>query len=180
VIRLWHSVSAWGNDRILAANWDYVDVYELVAPAEATQADITASSQRLRFSPTGGTQLVQLVNDGCVPLEIDQITSTGASFEVTPTSGTIPPGEFVDLSVTYAGGAPGSALILVESNDPDEGTLPIQVFGATEHLDPGESAVDFVVESWTYDHEADEFIMGIFDLAAHAGRVVYLHVFAPG
>jgi hypothetical protein len=175
--RLWHGVSAWGNNRVLAANWAGMDVYELVDPSSDDQADVTASTQRIRFSPEGGSEVVRVSNDGSGPLEMTNIYSTEVTFDVQPGSGTLQPGESLDLAITYAGGVPGTALIKIDSNDPDENPLPIQVFGETEHLDPGEPAIPFTLDAWTYDHDTQEFAQSLFDLAAQAGRVVYFHVY---
>ena len=95
-----------------------------------------------------------------------------------PGSGTIPAGQFLDLTIDYAGGQPGAALVMIESNDPDEDPLPIQVFGETTFLDSGEPAVPFTLESWTLDHETGQFSYETFDLASHAGKVVHFHVFS--
>ncbi|MHC4063936.1 MAG: LVIVD repeat-containing protein [Planctomycetota bacterium] len=175
--RLWHGVSAWGENRILAADWDSMDVYELVDPSSDDQADVTASTQRLRFAPAGGTKVVRINNDGSGTLNMTSISSTEPTFGVQPGSGTLLPGEFLDLTITYAGGDPGEALVLIDSNDADESPLPIQVFGETIHLDPGEPAVPFTLEAWTYDHSTQEFQHSPFELAAHAGRIVYFHVY---
>ncbi|MCP3902298.1 MAG: hypothetical protein GY715_01570, partial [Planctomycetes bacterium] len=63
-IRLWLGIDAWGDDRIVVANWDSVDVCELVDPAIAGQPDITASSQRIRLPFDGGGTTVRLANQG--------------------------------------------------------------------------------------------------------------------
>ena len=174
--RNWQSVAAWGTDRLVAANWDSVDVYELVHPASDWQADVTASQQRLHFPPAGGSQTVQIRNDGSGLLEIFDI-HTEPMFSVTPSSGALQPGESLELTIDYAGGHPGSGLVLIESNDPDESPLPIQVFGETDFLDPGEPVPPFALESWTYDHETDELGHHLFDLEAHRGKFVFLHIF---
>ncbi|MCP4246399.1 MAG: hypothetical protein GY778_05050 [bacterium] len=157
--RLWHGVSAWGENRILTADWASMDVYELVDPSFDDQADVTASTQRLRFAPTGGTQVVRVANDGSGTLNMTNIYSTEPTFSVQPGSGTLLPGEFLDLTVTYAGGPPGEAMVLIDSNDADENPLPIQVFGETMHLDPGEPAVPFTLEASTAQEIALEFIL---------------------
>jgi hypothetical protein len=177
-LRLWHGVSAWGNGRVLAANWDAVDVYQLADPATFTQADVTATVQRVRFEPAGGSTTVRLSNDGATPLNIANIGVNAATFTVQPTQGLVHPGESLDLHITYAGGQPGSAVVRVQSNDPDENPLPIQVFGDTTYLDPGEPAVPFVLESWTYDHPTQQFAYHPFDLAAQTGKVIYLQIYA--
>jgi hypothetical protein len=88
------------------------------------------------------------------------------------------PGEFVDLSIGYLGNLPSSAQVLIESNDPDEDPLPIQVFGETQYLDPGEPATPFTLESWTIDHETRLYSYGTFDLQSHAGKVIFFQVFS--
>ena len=58
--------------------------------------------------------------------------------------------------------------------------MPIEVFGATAYLDPGEPAVPFTLQSWTFDHDDEVFLYDEFDLAAHRGRIVFFHVFGLG
>ena len=177
-LRLWHGVGAWGSDRLLVSDWDTLDVYELVDPATEGQPDITPSTQRIRFAFDGGTKVARLTNDGSGPLTISSIYGSHPAFSVQPTSAVVQPGDSVDLSIEYSGTGPASDLILIESNDPDESPLPIQVYGETTYLDPGEPAIPFTLEAWTMDHETKRFTYGTFDLQAHAGRIVYFHVFA--
>jgi hypothetical protein len=174
--RTWHGVAAWGSERLVAADWDSVDVYELVDPLTGRQADVTASSQRRHFPPTGGSVTIELRNDGAKLLEMDRI-STQPMFSVSPASGALFPGESMELTIDYAGGRPGSALVLIESNDADEAPLPIQVFGDTEFVDPGEPAPAFSLESWTYDPARDEFASRSFALSAHRRKFIFLHIF---
>ena len=63
----------------------------------------------------------------------------------------------LDVVVDYAGGLPGSAMIMIDSNDSDESPMPISAYGETEFLDPGEAAIPFTAESWVYDHDAKGF-----------------------
>ncbi len=177
-LRLWHGVGAWGSDRLLVSDWDTLDVYELVDPATETQPDITPSTQRIRFAFDGGATVARMTNDGSGPLTISSIYSSHTAISVQPNSAVLQPGQFVDLSIEYSGTEPASGLILVESDDPDEDPLPIQVYGETPYLDPGEPAIPFTLETWTMDHETKRFTYGTFDLQAHAGRIVYFHVFA--
>lgn len=176
-LRRWHGVSAWGDTRVLAADWTTMDAYELVDPATDTQPDVTASLQRFRFAPTGGTGLVRLTNDGSGPLTITSIQSSKVTFTTEPNAAELAPGESVAVTVTYAGGTPGDALIHVQSNDPDEPNLPIQAFGQTSYLDPTEPALPFTLEAWTYDHATKQYTYETFDLAAQAGKVVYLEIY---
>jgi hypothetical protein len=176
-MRFWYGVSGWGSNRVLATSWDTMDVYELVDPNSDDQADITASTQRVRFAPSGGNAVVRITNDGSGVLHATNIRTTAPTFTVYPHTATLQPGESLDLTIEYAGGLPGEGLVLIDSNDPDEDPCPIQIFGQTNHLDPGEPAVPFTLEAWTFDHEAREFLYDTFDLEAHAGQVVYFRVF---
>jgi hypothetical protein len=175
-LRIWHGVSTWAGDRVLAANWDYLDVYRLVESG-GSEPDLTVSKPRLRFAPAGGSETLQLYNEGCGTLEITDIVSTEPTFSAQPTSASLEPGEALDVTIDYAGGPPGTARLHVLSNDPDEDPLPIQVFGETDYLDPGEPAIPFTLPAWTYDHADESFVHGSFDLSAYAGRVVYFQVF---
>lgn len=177
-LRLWHGVSAWGDDHVLSAGWTTMDVFRLVDPATDDQPDVTLSRQRIRFAPAGGSTTVTMRNDGSGALQATSIYSSEATFTVQPGSAVLQPGESIELSIEYAGGLPGSALVKVDSNDPDENPLAIRVFGETSTLDPGEPAEPFTLPLWTYDHDAGEFTYGSFDLESHAGKIVYFHVYA--
>jgi hypothetical protein len=176
MLRVWHGASTSGTDRVLAADWDTMDAYRLVDPATDDQPDLTASTQRIRFSPAGGTAVVHLTNDGSGPLTITNISSNQATFTVAPQQGALLPGESLDVTITYSGGQPGSGLVRITSNDPDESPLPIQVYGGTNYPDPGEPAVPFTLESCTYDHETQTFTYGTFNLADYAGKVVFFDI----
>ena len=123
----------------------------------------------LNHTPSGAGQVS--------PTVASSVTSTESTFVVSPTSGTLPPGGSLELTVEYLGGQPGAAKLHVISNDPDESPLPLQLFGETDFLDPGEAAVPFTLESWTYDHDTGTFAHGTYDLTAYAGKVVYFQVF---
>ncbi|MCG3137124.1 MAG: hypothetical protein HJJLKODD_00967 [Phycisphaerae bacterium] len=176
-LRLWHGVADWQGTHLIAANWDAVDVYQLVAADEVVQADITASVQRLRFNISGGDKTVKLVNEGTAPLLISDITGNGVSFSVQPTSGTIEPGGLLELQIHYTGGAPGEGLFKIYSNDADEAILPVKVFGQTSYLDPGESAADFTLPRWIYNHTTQSWSYDTFQLSEQAGKVVYFQVY---
>ncbi|MHC5114407.1 MAG: hypothetical protein ACYTGP_08280 [Planctomycetota bacterium] len=175
--RLWLGVAGWGDDHVVVANWDTVDLYRLDPLATGTQPDILSSTQRVRFEPSGGSTTVEVANAGAGTLSITNVTVDIGTVHVSPPTAVLPPGATLDLSITYDGGLPGSALVLLHSNDPDEPTYPIEVFGDTPYLDPGEPAIPFTLESWTYDREHDEFIADTFTLADHAGKIVYFHIY---
>jgi hypothetical protein len=176
-MRVWSGISIQGVRRILVADWDTMDVYDVADPTTPLQADVTASSQRLRFAPAGGSSKVQLVNQGTGPLVVTNVHSTGPGFSATPTNGLLQPGETLDLTITYDGSDDGEEVVLVDCNDPDENPLPIQVFGRTATLDPTERAAVFDLDSWTFDHTTRQFKSEWFDLAAKAGQVAVIQTF---
>jgi hypothetical protein len=176
-LRLWHGVSSWGDDRFLVANWDTMDIYEVVDPQVDDQADITASTQRIRFAPAGGTTVVKLTSAGAAPLLIDSITTTEPTFTVSASSAVLQPGESLDLVITYAGGQPGGGLVWLLSNDPDEAALPIQVWGETAYIDPTEPAASFVLPVWEYDQDVKTFVHDTFDLDLIDDQVLFFQAF---
>ena len=95
-----------------------------------------------------------------------------------PGAALLQPGDTMTVTVDYAGGLLGDGLLHVYSDDPDENPLPIQVFGETVFLDPGEPAIPFTLEAWTLDHATERFLYTTFDLDSYAGKVVYFHVFS--
>lgn len=176
-MRVWHGVAGWGADRFLVADWDSMDAYAVVDPALDDQPDITASTQRLRFAPGGGSAVVTLSNDGAGVLHIASIQPSKTSVTVSAASATLQPGESLDLTVTYKGGQPGLSKVWIGSDDPDESPLPIQVLGATPQLDPGEPALPFALPEWTWDPPTQSFLQDTFDLEHVDGQVVFFQTF---
>ena len=92
--------------------------------------------------------------------------------------GSLQPGESVALTVSYAGGA-GTVLgqLRVFSDDPDEELLPVQLFGRTDHLDPGETAPDFTLPRLVRDPEGEGYLEDSFRLADQLGKIVWFQVY---
>jgi hypothetical protein len=179
ILRICSDVGTAPGNRLLCANWNYMDVYELKPAGESTQPDITPSVQRIRFAPEGGSKTVSLRNDGAGPLNITGVNASPNSFSVDYSGGTLMPGESVEFDISYNGSpSQGTGLVSFASNDPDESPLPIQVFGNTQHLDPGEPAVDFTLPLLTRNHETGEFTEEPFMLSDHVGKVVWFQVYA--
>ncbi len=177
-LRICSGVNSASNSRLLCSDWNYLDVYRLTEESSGTEADITSSHQRIRFAPEGGMQQVTLTNDGSFPVVIDGISSTNHAFDCTDMDGAINPGESSTINISYDGsGEEASGIILISSNDPDENPLPIQVFGRTSYLDPGEMAIDFTLPVLTYDHDAGEFHEESFTLSDQRGKVVWFQTF---
>jgi len=177
-LRLWHGIDGWGANRFLVADWDTVDLYDVVNPQLDSQPDIMLSTQRIRFAPAGGSAVVQMSNAGAGVLQIASITASVPSFGLSASAATLQPGQSLPLTITYAGGQPGSGTVLFQSNDPDEALLPVQVFGETNWLDPGDPAIPFMLPAWTFDHATKAFLHDTFDLDAVNGQVVFFQAFA--
>ncbi|MHC5112047.1 MAG: hypothetical protein ACYTHJ_19460 [Planctomycetota bacterium] len=178
--RLWLNcgIADGGGNRLLVASWDYMDVYEVKPASMSTQPDIIASTQRIRFHPEGGAETVTLTNNGQGDLQIGFITSILPSFTVDYVPGTLGPGQSMSVDITYDGTpTPGNSVIHIASNDPDENPFPIQVFGDTMYLDPGEPAVDFSLPMLTLDPETDAFVEETFALSQYAGKIVFFSIY---
>jgi len=177
-LRLASGIGSAPGGLVMLGNWNYMDVYRLVPFAEGTQPDITPSLQRIRFRPEGGTRTVSLRNDGAVPLAITDVASSRPSFSIDYDGGFLRPGESVSFEISYDGNPnQGSAVVTFASNDPDENPLPIQVFGNTSHLDPGEPAIDFTLPRITYDRQTGTFTEESFTLSDHRGKIVWFQVY---
>jgi hypothetical protein len=177
ILRLGSGIAPAPGNRLLVASWNYLDVYELVPRSQATQPDIDCTHQRIRFPPGGGTESVTVSNDGAGPLTVTGVTSTQGSFSVSWGGGTIQPGGSITFDVTYNGSpTAGSAVIRIASDDPDENPLPIQVFGTTTYLDPGEAATDFTLPILRQD-AGGAWIEDTFTLSAQGGKVVWFAVY---
>ncbi len=177
ILRICSAVGFSGSNSILAANWNFVDVYELKNADSSNQPDINCSHQRVRFPPGGGIQTVTVYNNGRGLLDISGVSSSQNSFVVDYSGGTLLPGEIADFDITYDGSSNGIGVIRIHSNDPDENPLPIQVFGRTQFLDPGEPAVDFSLPVLRKDPQSGEYIEEIFTLSEHSGKVIWFQVY---
>jgi hypothetical protein len=178
-LRLWYGVAAWGENRVVAAAWDSLDLYELVDPAADDQPDISVSTQRVRFLPDGGSAEIEIVNNGSGLLRLDRFTLLEPTFTLGRVRSRLHPGQSATLRIDYHGGQPGTGVLLITSNDPDESPLPVQLLGATVRLDPTEAVPPFTLESWRLNQDTGDFSYGTFDLVEYAGKVVFLQLFTP-
>jgi len=175
-LRFAEDVSAAGN-RLLVAAWNYLEVYELKPASQGTQPDINCDVQRVRFLPTGGICRATLANNGQGTLNITSVSVPDSTYSVDYTGGTLAPGQKVPIVITFHGGS-ASGTIQFASNDPDENPLPIQVFGATSFLDPGESAPDFTIPTLKRDPGTGNLVQGSFTLSQHRGKAIWFNVYA--
>lgn len=183
-LRLANDVGSWSGtpgDLCLVANWDFMDVYEVKTASSSTQPDLVCTAQRLRFPPAGGTRRVTVSNNGQGTLNISSVQVGSADFTVNYAGGTLLPGKSASFDITYKGGSTslGSSTVLLVSNDPDENPFPIQVFGNTTYLDPGEAAPNFTVETLKRDPQTGKVVKGTpFTLSQNLGKIIWFNVFA--
>lgn len=182
-LRICSAVDVTADGRVLCANWNYMDVYRLNARSESTQPDITVSADRVRLPAAGGETQVILSNTGGAPLVVNDIMMMGMGFNFDYYGGTIEPGESVTINVSYAGWAAGEAdpmgedILMIESNDPDENPVPVQVYGSTDFLDPGETPPDFTMPVFRQDPVSGTFTEETFSLSAERGKIVWFQIY---
>ena len=119
---------------------------------------------------------MKIFNTGRGDLIIVNVASSQNSFSVDYFGGTIAPDSSVNFNITYSGTGAGSAIIRIVSNDADENPLPIQVYGNTSDLDPGEPAVDFTLPILWKD-TSGAYIEESFTLSDHLGQVVWFQIY---
>lgn len=178
-LRLCEGVGAVSDNRILSADWNYLDVYQIKSLDESMQPDINCDVQRIRFAPDGETKTVTVTNNGGGDLTITNVTSSAPGFFQTSFTGTtLSPGQSVQFEIIYNGsGTNAAGVISLASNDPDENPLPIQVFGRTSYLDPGEEAADFTLPALSMNHETGQMEEKMFTLSQHRGQIVWFQVY---
>lgn len=175
-LRICCGVGAAENNRVLVADWNYTDIYELKPASQSTQADINGSQQRIRFPAAQTTQLVTLSNNGRGNLNISSV-SAPSGISVNYSGGTLAPGQSTSFGITYNGTSSVSGAVQFAANDPDENPLPVQVFAGTANLDPGEPAVDFTLPLQSRDPVTSQWTETSFTLSQQRGKVVFFNVY---
>lgn len=178
ILRINCGIGSTDDMRIMCGNWNYLDIYQLKPAGESSQPDINCTAQRLRFDPEGGTIPAKIYNNGQGDLTISNVSFSSSAFSTSLENVTIVPGDSLDFEINYDGSENGvSDIALIYSNDPDENPLPIQAFGKTEYLDPGEQAVDFTLPLYSRDQGTGEFSQQTFTLSEHKGKVVFFAIY---
>lgn len=177
-LRLSNAIGNADNNLLLCANWNSMDVYELVEYEAGTQPDINCLPQRVRFHPDGGSIPALLWNNGAANLEINGVNTAPSSFSTNLQPLTVVPGDTVEFQISYDGSAAqGSGMIRILSNDPDESPYPIQLFGDTGFLDPGDQATDFTLPLYSRDHQMGTYSWESVTLSQHLGKVIWFQVY---
>jgi PGF-pre-PGF domain-containing protein len=111
----------------------------LSGTAEEAVSDIAVDPAAVEFGEVtvGGaaTDSVAVSNEGDAPLDLTAVSVTGSdagAFAVTDSGdGTVAPGETTTIQLEFAPGSAGetSAVLEIESNDPDEGTVSVDLSG---------------------------------------------------
>ncbi len=112
-------------------------------------------------------------------MQITAVASSSPDYTVNYNGSTLQPGQSVALEITYKGGATsqGSGVITMQSNDPDENPLPIQVLGNTTYLNPGDPSVDFTLPTLVPDPNTGLPISGSpFNLMNKRGKAVWFSI----
>ena len=179
-LRICAAVDITPTYQVLCADWDFTDIYELVPAPEALHPDINCSEERLYFPPAGGCKTVTIHNGGSAPLQITAVENSSSAFTTNLTPCTLADGEKITVTVNYSGAidADGSDQIAIFSNDPDESPLPIQVYGRTDNLDPGETAYDFSLPFLTLDPATGFYSNVTRKLSDFRGKVVWFNIYA--
>ncbi|MDC7219968.1 MAG: redoxin domain-containing protein [Spirochaetales bacterium] len=171
-IRTSFGVGSLGDDRLLVSSWNSTDVFRLVPREESSVTDINLSSQRLRFPAEGGEMTLTVNNSGASDLLIDRVDLPFGDFSTDLAPCSLAPGESLTFSVRYRGGKEDqSRIMLISSNDPDESIIPIQLFGKTSTLDPGETVPDFTLPLLG-EPEGEQITLSDYN-----GKIIWVQVF---
>ncbi|MBK7701906.1 MAG: choice-of-anchor D domain-containing protein [bacterium] len=122
----------------VASNDPYAPAIAVPATLELLgEANLTVSPVALSFGTlypgTTATDTLTLVNEGCVPLAIDALTSDDDAFTISPAGPvTLAPRGSLAVAVVYAPAAVGThaATLTIASDDPDEPAFAVALAGA--------------------------------------------------
>jgi thiol-disulfide isomerase/thioredoxin len=178
LIRTAFGVGAANDSTLLVAGWNAVDCYQIKPLTESNVPDITCSTQRIRFPAAGGNEEHYLVNHGGATLVIDNVSTLTGDFSTTLTPQSLEPGDTLFFDISYTEGSENEGQVLfINSNDPDENPLPIQLFGKTSSLDAGEEVPDFTLLSFYTNPETGAYSEDEFTLSEQSGKIVWVQMF---
>jgi len=177
-LRLCGAIGTAGDSLVLCADWNCMDVYELMEFNTGSQPDISCDRQRIRFHPDGESVTATVWNNGAGDLHITAVNVNPPSFSSDFTPVTLQPGESLGFQISYNGSAQqDSGLVRIMSDDPDESPFPIQIFGETGYLNPGDQALDFTLPLYTRDHGTGTYSWEPFTLSEQLGKVIWFQAY---
>jgi hypothetical protein len=161
------------SDIVFSAEWVYFRTYQFES---ITGPDLDVSLHKADFVYTDSgvcrDTVIYLRNNGQTDLQVFGVISDNPDFSFSPSSAVIPPGDEVAGILTYCASSEDDRGILsVESDDPDEATVPVVVWGNIPWgIEAGELAPDFTLSSVNG--------YGDITLSDHRGKVVVVSFFA--
>ncbi|MDD3321998.1 MAG: T9SS type A sorting domain-containing protein [Paludibacter sp.] len=177
-IRNSFGIGAANDSTLLVACWNSVDCYRIKPLASSKIPDIICSTQRIRFPSTGGNETHYITNNGGVNLNISSLSTLTSAYTTTLKAQSIAPSDTIYFDVTYKASAESTGETLyIYSDDPDENPLPIQLFGNTSSLDPGETVTDFTLPTFYTDPLTGVYCKDSFSLSQQKGKVVWIQIF---
>jgi len=147
------------NDTSLSYDYDELNrLARVVNGVGASAADVALLPNALDFGRVqygdSSTMTLTVFNQGTAALTVNNISSDNPAFGVDFTAAVvIPLGESTDFAVTFTPPGRGaySGLLTVQSDDPDEGTLTVNLDGEGKNIVTGLTAVsgdNGIVLSW--------------------------------
>ena len=148
--------------------------YEIVGAAAATMPDIDCSRDVIRIDASGESNPLRVRNAGATPLVVHSITTNRTDFVPSWNGGVLAPGESQTIEVTHGPGTPaGTALLRIQTNDPDEPIVELPIIASTSGPDPGENAPAIAAEGYAPDPTSGQLTaQGPIDAQSLLGRSV--------
>lgn len=148
--------------------WTGMYAYEL--HAERTAPALALESTTMAFSAAGREGLL-VENHGTAPLRLEGFDVEGPGFAVEEAPSVLPPGGSRVLQVSYvpSGEAKAEGQLLIRSNDPDRGVVPVALKAGGGGVTVGVAAPETILELLDG---------GTWKLSEQRGKVVLLAYFA--
>ena len=117
-------------------------------------------------------------NNGAADLHVTGASLTDPAFSTDLLTVILAPGDTLEFQVHYDG-SPGNASdkLYIYSDDPDENPYPLQVFGRTPNLDPGEQATDFSLPLYSRDYQTGAYSWETVSLSDQLGKIIWFQVY---
>ncbi len=170
-------VGSHDDSLILAANFNYLDVYSLIPAEDGNQPDLNCSHLRIRFPASGGSENVTIWNNGQGSLNITDVEWDCSGYNIDYSGGVLSPGQSANFDITYNGTGDSNCQIKLYSNDPNESPYTIRAFGNTVYHDPGDPAINFTLPIIMKDSLTGDYMEETFTLSSQTGKVVWFTLY---